>query len=258
MRLQYTILQRAAMSLHQKMAILGNELIRRLSNIHHAVLEEELVGVVEHYITQLKNSGYSRKESKEVIVSGLVGWRRKLERRRKKNQPQYLMAEDTLEERTRSKMMEKTSWYMEDKKRKAENQESAFQYSPPKKRKRGTGNTNIKRGDQMKKTKIKGVMFVPFTKHSELATRMRESEEKMSEITGYKIKIVERGGTKLVDILHKANPWAGQDCNREGCMMCETKRLEGKKNSQDCRKPMPDMQRQAGQGDRAEDGRKES
>ena len=42
MRLQYTIMQRAAMSQHQKMAILGNELVRRLSNIHPAVLEGEI------------------------------------------------------------------------------------------------------------------------------------------------------------------------------------------------------------------------
>jgi hypothetical protein len=50
------------------------------------------------------------------------------------------------------------------------------------------------------------VMFVPYTKHSELATRLRGDEERMESMTGYKIKIVEKGGTKLVDILHKANP----------------------------------------------------
>ena len=42
MRLQYTIMQRAAMSQHEKMVILGNELVRRLSNIHPAVLEGEI------------------------------------------------------------------------------------------------------------------------------------------------------------------------------------------------------------------------
>ena len=46
-------------------------------------------------------------------------------------------------------------------------------------------------------------------------------------MTGYRIKIVERGGKKLVDILHKANPWAGQDCQREGCLLCKTKIDEG-------------------------------
>ena len=50
------------------------------------------------------------------------------------------------------------------------------------------------------------------------------------------MKIVEKGGTKLVDMLHKSNPWAGQDCGRARCLLCATKQKEGKKNSQDCTK----------------------
>ena len=68
--------------------------------------------------------------------------------------------------------------------------------------------------------RVKAVMFIPLPKHSELAARLRDSEMKMEELTGYRIKIVERGGTKLVDILHKANPWAGEDCKRESCLLC--------------------------------------
>ena len=79
-------------------------------------------------------------------------------------------------------------------------------------------------------------MFVPFTRHSDLATRLRENEERMATMTGYKMKIVEKGGTKLVDILTKSNPWAGEDCQRERCLLCETKQITGKKNTQDCRK----------------------
>ena len=79
-------------------------------------------------------------------------------------------------------------------------------------------------------------MFIPYTEHSELASRLRDNEQKMEQQTGYRIKIVERGGMKLVDILHKANHWAGQDCDREGCLLCKTKREEGLTNSQDCKK----------------------
>ena len=53
-------------------------------------------------------------------------------------------------------------------------------------------------------------------------------------MTGYRLKIVEKVGVKLVDILHKADPWAGEQCGRSGCLMCETKVKEGKTNSQDC------------------------
>jgi hypothetical protein len=55
-------------------------------------------------------------------------------------------------------------------------------------------------------------------------------------MSGYRMKIVDRGGSKLVDILHKANPWAGEDCQRKRCLLCTTKQMEGKENSQDCKR----------------------
>ena len=75
-----------------------------------------------------------------------------------------------------------------------------------------------------------------FTKHSELANRLRDNEEKMESMSGFRMKIVERGGSKLVDMLHKANPWAGEDCQRDRCLLCSTKKDEGKENSQDCKR----------------------
>ena len=78
-------------------------------------------------------------------------------------------------------------------------------------------------------------MLIPFTAHSELATRLRENEEKMQEMTGYRLKTVGKGGTKLVDILHKANPWSGQECGRVKCLLCISRKREGKTNSQDCK-----------------------
>ena len=83
---------------------------------------------------------------------------------------------------------------------------------------------------------IKSVMFVPYTSHSELATRLRDSEEKLKQMTGYRFKIVEKVGNKLVDLLHKADPWAGEKCDRENCLLCETKVKEKRTNAQDCHK----------------------
>jgi hypothetical protein len=132
--------------------------------------------------------------------------------------------------------LEKTSWFKENKKRKVENTESKWQHNPPTKRRRKGGFVDGKKKKDGERSKVKAVMFVPFTAHSELATRLRESEEKMEGMTGYRMKIVEKGGTKMVDILHKANPWAGQDCRRARCLLCITKKREGKTNTQDCRK----------------------
>ena len=72
-------MQRSALSEHQKVTILSNELVRRLSNIHREVVATEMQEVIEHYVGQLKNSGFTRKQAKEIVVCGIVGWRSKLE-----------------------------------------------------------------------------------------------------------------------------------------------------------------------------------
>ena len=53
---------------------------------------------------------------------------------------------------------------------------------------------------------VKAVMFVPYTVGSILAKQMRDAENTLQSMTGYRLKIVERAGTKLEDILTKADP----------------------------------------------------
>ena len=77
-------------------------------------------------------------------------------------------------------------------------------------------------------------MFVPFTPGSELAKLLRENEEQLVKITGSKVKIVERTGKKIQDLLTRANPWKGQDCERENCLLCYTKIRTEKNKTQDC------------------------
>ena len=64
-------------------------------------------------------------------MCGVVGWRRKLERRKKAGQQQNLEAKETLEKRTEDKLLKKTTWYKGYKKRKMENMTSKYQYNPP-------------------------------------------------------------------------------------------------------------------------------
>ena len=71
---------------------------------------------------------------------------------------------------------------------------------------------------------------------SVLAKRLREAEENLLHSTGYKLKIVERGGSKLEDLLHKSDPCQGQDCERQGCLLCSTKLRTGRNMKQECSK----------------------
>ena len=51
---------------------------------------------------------------------------------------------------------------------------------------------------------------------------------------GYTLKVVEKAGDKLEDILTKSNPWQGLDCGRRACLLCKTKQKTQKNLSQDC------------------------
>ena len=59
MRSQLIMMKRSAQGEQQKMDILSNELVRRMSNICDKVENQEKVDVIDHYSKQLKNAGYS-------------------------------------------------------------------------------------------------------------------------------------------------------------------------------------------------------
>ena len=65
---------------------------------------------------------------------------------------------------------------------------------------------------------------------------MREAENDMEKTTGYKVKVVEESGEKIMDVLHTANPWKGEDCGRDRCLLCKTKQMTGKGLKSDCSK----------------------
>ena len=74
--------------------------------------------------------------------------------------------------------------------------------------KKAHGRMKQKGGSVLKRGKVKAVMFVPYTHGSKLAKELREVEETMEGLTGYRMKIVERGGRKLSDM--QVQPMGGE------------------------------------------------
>ena len=50
----------------------------------------------------------------------------------------------------------------------------------------------------------------------------------LETVSSLGVKIVEQTGDKVVDSLHKSNPFEVTDCGREGCMFCEGEKTMGK------------------------------
>ena len=223
---------RSAVSIQQKIQILSNELTRRMSNIQlEGLRQEERNVVVEQFTQELKSSGYSFSLAKNIVLSGLKGWMTRRKNREKNGQEFYRTAQKSAYTREKKKLLSKENWYKNCPEKEEEREESPRKYF------KSNNQTRIpkKRGDKkLKRTSVKSVMFVPFTKNGELARQLRENEESLFNLTGTRIKIVERAGVKLQDLLTTSNPWKGADCGRQNCILCLTKQITNKNLTQEC------------------------
>ena len=169
MKTPFVVMKESAMSQSQKISILSNDLIRRLSNCSETVEMSEKVKIIDDYTETLNVSGYSEREIKEIIESGLTGFVRKVEKFRKAGIPFHRPAAMTLQGRIKKKLLEKTNWY--------------------KQRPKGRGGFNPRKKKQNgnkislnEKEPPASVMFCPQTPDGELAKRLREADKKLAEL----------------------------------------------------------------------------
>ena len=105
---------RSSMSTQQKISILSNELTRRLYNINkNGVEQEEIDKVVDTMTRVLNNSEYNVSTMKEIIVSGIRGWKTRIKRREQKGQPYYRPGYSTVKMREYKKLMSRENWYQD-------------------------------------------------------------------------------------------------------------------------------------------------
>ena len=75
-----------------------------------------------------------------------------------------------------------------------------------------------KKGDWFKKGNKESVMFIPATPNSELKKKIQEEVDR----SGFRIKVVEKSGTRLVRLLQRNDPFKKKNCrDARQCMVCE-------------------------------------
>ena len=246
MKTPLVIMARSGVSTQQKIHILSNKVTRRLNNINKDKNpQSEFNRVIDENTQELKNSGYTHKTAREIITSGIRGWNKRMKRKAVLGQEQYRIASKTLSIRTRKKLTSRENWYktrINSIEENDDNDKINTTNSRHYDKKRLPRSLLTRKDDKKPPTgqeddKItRAVMFVPFTPNSELARALRENEEKLEKLTRTKVKIVERTGRKLVDLVTKSNPWQGQDCQRMNCLLCTTKLHTEKNKTQECTK----------------------
>ena len=194
--------------------ILSNELNRRLEVLNDQLENEEIISVVDKFIQQLVNSEFSWHQCREIVVIALTGHTRKEERRKKAGRPKYRSGCESLESRVERKLTEKYNWF---RKKRKEDEKEENKLGVKEERK---SSAQVVKQERKEDDMPKSVLFVQHTINSGLAKELRKVVNELKPWTNIGIKVVERSGERIQDILHKSDPWESRDCGREDCAPC--------------------------------------
>ena len=118
--------------------------------------------------------------------------------------------------RAKKKALQKNSWY--------KNKEGGQKGPKPANKKK------IGKGWKPKAKQPSSVIFVPNTKGGILIGKLREKEEELSKLTGFRIKYQEAGGLQLRNVF-STDLAKGKHCGRKVCPPCD----QSSENRQNCR-----------------------
>ena len=204
-----TVRERSAMGENSKIQCLSNDLVRRLMNTKEELPASYRAEVVDKYGIKLMTSGFTREQSRKILMNGIKGYVAKRDRRRASGRKRiHLTAEETSQARSKRKLLGKSSWYRGGKKKKDE-----VQMTKVRKPGGGTKPSTVQ-------LRTRAVLFLEQTPHGELARRMKEQLQRLEPTLGFKIKVVERTGVKLSSILSQSKLGGGKECGREQCVTC--------------------------------------
>ena len=174
------------------------------------------VRIIDDFTSKLVSSGYCREQTKKIVLAGLKGFEKAVRLHKEGKRTLHRSAHEGAAGRNRKKLLERSNWFKGKKGSEEEDDEKPDPRPlPPTMNRQGT-------------RKIEGsniaactVLFVDQTPGGKLAAQLRQKENELAQITGWKSKIVEKGGTSLQQLLVKSNPWEGGMCGRSGCVPCQ-------------------------------------
>ena len=186
----------SALSKEVKLATLSEEIARRLRNMSLRIECSRRMEILESACTKMKTSGHTDTFIRQAVEQGVRSFddkvkRSKLEKTDPGFQPMFPKAGWKRDQRDKEKAMKRSNWY----KGKGQGEESwkglpksrpGGRISKMKKVKKGKG--FLKAGEGAKMKVAATVVFVPSTRGSLLLNSLKEDEDKMAEVTGFRVK----------------------------------------------------------------------
>lgn len=160
--------------------------MRRLRNTKIELGPEVQKKHLDKFMLKVKNSGYNTKFRTEILDSILKAFEKMVDDDLKNIKPLYRSKDWNAEERAILKSKKKLNWWNTDK----------------------------------SQTKYTSVLFVTPTPGGVLAKALQKREEELNKNNKERIKIVEKGGLKIKDILGSKNPFKKSKCSQKTCPLC--------------------------------------
>ncbi|KAJ8021804.1 hypothetical protein HOLleu_39101 [Holothuria leucospilota] len=181
---KHVIHKNGALNMKTKMYILTNDLVRIMRNVSLSLPEHERVTAVQSFINRMQCSGYSRYERFEVYSRAKKRLDKMIEDDKNGVVPLFRPKSWKQEERAMEKSLKKYTWFKDH------------------------------------KNNLETVLFVEATPNSVL----HKNIERIINDTELKVKVVERSGTRLKNLLCKSNPFDREGCfDSTVCNLCKIK-----------------------------------
>ena len=224
-----TVMHRhSALPNQTKKSTIVAETVRRMNNTSTNCSAEERRNVIENWMKKLANSGFEKELALPEIKRGILRFMHRLKiSRLKQDNPKYKGLHDwskgSLLNNRKAKLVNKETWYRPQ--RKADEALEAnrilknFEEQRVDLRKHQKDDQEMNQKDEQDPYTTT-LLFVPSTKDGRLTEMVREAENELAEYTGFKMKHVEKSGTKI-QFMFPTEDLKRTPCMRQNCPICK-------------------------------------
>ena len=156
------------------------------------------IDTIEEFITMMSRSGYNNGQIQEIVTRGLKGYQKQVNKAERDGRLSiHRRGWTTRGARQIKKALGKTTWYKRKRTEDEEDDDRTNSMSPKKRRKIANKIADNNFEDPM------SLLFVERTEGGTLASKLRELEPTLSKMTQGRVKVVEKNGRKLGEMLIK-------------------------------------------------------